>query len=134
MLTAADRARFTVVLVGARNPQNIGAAARAMQDFGFTDLRFVNDYTAAFDAAQLESTKSAVGAADVMRHARAFTTLSEAIADCTLVVGTTAIGERTLTQKILPLSEAAPPLLTGLRASDAARVALLFGSEKTGLT
>ncbi len=134
MLSAADRARFTVVLVGARNPQNIGAAARAMQDFGFTDLRFVNDYTAAFDAAQLDATKSAVGAANVMRNARAFATLTEAIADCTLVVGTTAIGERTLTQKILPLSEAAPPLLTGLHASDAARVALLFGSEKTGLT
>jgi tRNA/rRNA methyltransferase len=134
MLSAADRARFTVVLVGARNPQNIGAAARAMQDFGFTDLRFVNDYTAAFDAAQLGATNSAVGAAGVMRNARAFATLSEAIADCTLVVGTTAIGERTLAQKILPLQEAAPELLTGLRTSEDSRVALLFGSEKTGLT
>jgi len=134
MLSSADRARFTVVLVGARNPQNIGAAARAMQDFGFTDLRFVNDYTAAFDAAQLEATKSAVGAADVMRKARAFATLPEAIADCTLVVGTSAIGERTLTQKILPLQEAAPELLTSLQASADSRVALLFGSEKTGLT
>jgi len=131
MISAAERARFTIILVGARNPQNIGAAARAMQDFGFTDLRFVNDYTAAFDAAQLESTKSAVGAAEVMRNARAFTTLAEAIADCTLVVGTTAIGERTLSQKILPLSEAAPAILTALQDT---RVALLFGSEKTGLT
>jgi TrmH family RNA methyltransferase len=134
MLSAAERARFTVVLVGARNPQNIGAAARAMQDFGFTDLRFVNDYTAAFDAAQLESTKSAVGAEDVMRNACAFATLAEAIADCTLVVGTTAIGERTLAQKILPLQEAAPTLLTDLGVSENSRVALLFGSEKTGLT
>ncbi|HEY5329790.1 MAG TPA: RNA methyltransferase [Acidobacteriaceae bacterium] len=131
MLSAADRARFTIVLAGARNPQNIGAAARAMQDFGFTDLRFVNDYTAAFDAAQLESTKSAVGAAGVMRRARAFATLAQAVADCALVVGTTAIGERTLTQKVLPLQEAASALLTGLRNGP---VALLFGSEKTGLT
>ena len=131
MLSAADRACFTIVLVGARNPQNIGAAARAMQDFGFADLRFVNDYTAAFDAAQLEATRSAVGAADVMRRARAFPTLAEAVADCALVVGTTAIGDRTLTQKILPLQEATPALLTGLRNT---RVALLFGSEKTGLT
>ncbi|HZL27768.1 MAG TPA: TrmH family RNA methyltransferase [Acidobacteriaceae bacterium] len=134
MLSAADRARFTVVLVGARNPSNIGAAARAMRDFGFADLRFVNDYTAAFDAAQLEATKSAVGAADVMRRARAFPTLAQAVADCALVVGTTAIGERTLTQKVLPLQEAAPALLNELRASNGARVALLFGSEKTGLT
>jgi TrmH family RNA methyltransferase len=133
MLTAAERARFPIVLVGARNPSNIGAAARAMQDFGFSDLRFVNDYTAAFDAAQLES-KAAVGAADVMRNACAFTTLAEAIADCALVIGTTAIGERTIQQQILPLAEAAPTLLTELRASNETRVALLFGSEKTGLT
>ena len=65
------RARLAVALVGARNPSNIGAAARAMRDFGFSDLRFVNDYTAPFEAAQLEATKSAVGAADVMKSARA---------------------------------------------------------------
>src|SRR4051812_4359343 len=133
MLSASERARFTVVLVGARNPQNIGAAARAMQDFGFNDLRFVNDYAAPFEAAQLE-TKSAVGAGDVMRNARAFTTLAEAIADCTLVVGTTAIGERAFDQRILPLAEAAPELIAELGSSQTARVALLFGSEKTGLT
>ncbi len=134
MLTAAERARFTIVLVGARNPSNIGAAARAMQDFGFSDLRFVNDYTAPFEAAQLEAPKSAVGAANVMHHARSFTDLSEALSDCTLVVGTTAIGERTLDQKLLPLAEAAPELIAGLRTSQSSRVALLFGSEKTGLT
>jgi tRNA/rRNA methyltransferase len=134
MLTAAERTRFTIVLVGARNPANIGAAARAMHDFGFTSLRFVNDYTAPFEAAQLETPKSAVGAATVMRDARSFTTLAEAIADCTLVVGTTAIGERTLAQPLLPLIEAAPKLTAALRASPTARVALLFGSEKTGLT
>jgi tRNA/rRNA methyltransferase len=134
MLSAAERARFTVILVGARNPNNIGAAARAMQDFGFTDLRFVNDHTAPFEAAQLEATKSAIGAESVMRNARAFASLAEALADCTLIVGTTAIGERTIEHPILPLRDAAPKLLTGLRLSEAARVALLFGSEKTGLT
>jgi TrmH family RNA methyltransferase len=134
MLTAAERARLTIVLVGARNPQNIGAAARAMQDFGFADLRLVNDYTAPFEAAQLEAPKSAVGAANVMRDARSFDSLAEAITDCTLVVGTTAIGERTPTQHLLPLIDAAPKLLTPLRTSQTARVALLFGSEKTGLT
>jgi TrmH family RNA methyltransferase len=134
MITATDRDRLTIVLVGARNPQNIGAAARAMQDFGFSTLRFVNDYTAPFEAAQLEAPKSAVGAATVMRDARSFASLAEAIADCTLVVGTTAIGERTLSQPLLPLIEAAPKLIAALHVSDIARVALLFGSEKTGLT
>lgn len=127
------RARLTVVLVGARNPSNIGAAARAMRDFGFADLRFVNDYAAPFEAAQLESTKSAVGAADVMRNARAFPSVADALADCTLSVGTTAIGGRQLSRTVLPLAEVASEILKEL-ARDNSRVALLFGSEKTGLT
>ena len=143
---------LAVVLVGARNPQNIGAAARAMQDFGFSDLRFVNPFTAPFEAAQLDAVKSAVGAAEVMRQARSFPSLAAALADCTLSCGTTAIGARALEQAVLPLQQAVPLLLERLsaeashpagkpvepaadeeiRASN--RVALLFGSEKTGLT
>lgn len=143
MLSEKARTRLTVVLVGARNPQNIGAAARAMQDFGFTDLRVVNEFSPPFEAAQLEA-KSAVGAGEVMRSARLFSSLAEAIADCTLVVGTTAIGGRGLRQPVLPLREAAISMLAALSTPDrpaegdctegAARVALLFGSEKTGLT
>ena len=83
MLSAEARTRLTVVLVGARNPQNIGAAARAMQDFGFSDLRVVNEFGAPFEAAQLEA-KSAVGAGAVMRAAKLFSTLPDALADCTL--------------------------------------------------
>jgi tRNA/rRNA methyltransferase len=133
MLSAAARARLTVVLVGARNPQNIGAAARAMQDFGFSDLRIVNDFAAPFEAAQLEAATSAVAAGGVMQAARRFDTLAEAIGDCHLVVGTTAIGDRELTQAVLPLQEAAGEMLGELDEREA-RVALLFGSEKTGLT
>jgi TrmH family RNA methyltransferase len=104
-----------------------------MRDFGFSDLRFVNDYAAPFEAAQLESTKSAVGAADIMRSARAFGSVAEAVADCTLTVGTTAIGQRQLSRPILTLADATPMILEELSRSDG-RVALLFGSEKTGLT
>ena len=133
------RARLSIVLVGARNPSNIGAAARAMQDFGFDDLRVVNEYAPPFEAAQLQGghpanvvdgRKAAVGAAQVLANARRFDRLEEAIADCTLVAGTTAIGGRGLTQPVVPLSDAAPQLTEAL----AGRVALLFGSEKTGLT
>jgi TrmH family RNA methyltransferase len=142
MLTAAERAHLTVVLVGARNPSNIGAAARAMQDFGFRDLRIVNDYAAPFEAAQLEDSqqnvKSAVGAASVMAEARRYSSLAEAIADCTLIVGTTAIGERDMRREVVPLQQAAPSMLAQLRALTSAdhqqQVALLFGSEKTGLS
>lgn len=130
MLSAEARSRLTVVLVGARNPSNIGAAARAMQDFGFADLRIVNDFAAPFEAAQLEA-KSAVAAGEVMRAARRFDALAEAIADCTLVVGTTAIGDREIKHEVLPLRKSATQMLQALSAG---RVALLFGSEKTGLT
>ncbi len=126
------RARLAVVLVGARNPSNIGAAARAMRDFGFSDLRFVNDYIVPFEAAQLEA-KSAVGAADVMQGARAFSSVADALADCTFSVGTTAIGGRQLSRTVLPLAEAGQELIEEL-ARPGSRAALLFGSEKTGLT
>ena len=152
MLSTAARARLTVVLVGARNPSNIGAAARAMQDFGFSDLRIVNDFAAPFEAAQLEA-KSAVAAQHVMQAARRYDNLAPAIADCSLIVATTAIGERQLKHPILPFQQAAPLLLAALNSppiqpsQDPApatrslspsaqdpKVALLFGSEKTGLT
>jgi TrmH family RNA methyltransferase len=131
MLSNAARARLTIVLVGARNPSNIGAAARAMHDFGFSDLRIVNDFAAPFEAAQLDA-KSAVAATEIMHNARRYDTLAPAIADCTLIVATTAIGEREIKQPILPLQEVSLSILTALSTSD--RVALLFGSEKTGLT
>jgi tRNA/rRNA methyltransferase len=144
MLSAAARSRLTVVLVGARNPQNIGAAARAMHDFGFSDLRIANDFAAPFEAAQLEA-RSAVAAQTVMQNARRFDSLAAAIADCHLIVATTAIGQRELNQTVLPLQLAAPIILERLGAPHLdsemweeppapPRVALLFGSEKTGLT
>jgi tRNA/rRNA methyltransferase len=139
MLSAVMRARLAVVLVGARNPSNIGAAARAMQDFGFSDLRVVNEYAPPFEAAQIQSrttpaldgSKAAVGAAEVLANARRFNRLADAIADCALIAGTTAIGGRELTQTVVTLSEAAPQIAGELAAR---KVALLFGSEKTGLT
>jgi TrmH family RNA methyltransferase len=147
MLSTAARARLTIVLVGARNPSNIGAAARAMQDFGFSDLRIVNDFAAPFEAAQLEALQldnpAAVAAQHVMHSARRYDTLADAIADCTLVLATTAIGERQLKHPILPLQQASPLILATLNSGNAdelqnpspdTRVALLFGSEKTGLT
>ncbi len=159
MLSAAARARLTIVLVGARNPSNIGAAARAMQDFGFSDLRIVNDFAAPFEAAQLEALQvdnpAAVAAQHVMRHARRYDTLAPALADCSLIVATTAIGEREIKHPLIPLQQAAPLILSALNTptnpgapsmtapsswvgSDepqpTPKTAILFGSEKTGLT
>jgi TrmH family RNA methyltransferase len=115
-----------VVLVSPRNPLNIGAAARAMSNFGFLHLRVVNPYEVAFREA-----KSAVNAAAVIENAREFKTLAEAIADCTLVVGTTSIGHRELQHPLRRL-ESAGRLIRMRLASEP--VALLFGSEKFGLS
>ncbi len=120
--------RVCVVLIRARNPNNIGAAARAMHDFGFHQLRVVNDYSVPFDQA-----RSAVDAGAVLAKAQSFNSVAEAVADCTLVVGTTAVGERGLEHSVHPLAEAAN-LMRAEVAENSNRIALLFGSEKTGLS
>jgi TrmH family RNA methyltransferase len=122
--------RIVVVLVRARNPNNIGAVARAMHDFGFRHLRLVNDYAVPFETA-----RSAVDAGAVLAAAVEFGSVAEAVADCTLVVGTTAVGERALQHPLHALPEAAGQMLEHLAAEGGKhQVALIFGSEKTGLS
>ena len=128
-MTPADQDRVAVVLVRARNPANIGAVARAMHDLGFSDLRVVNEFPVPFAAA-----KSAVDASSVLHAAREVPTLAKAVADCTLVLGTTAVGERALEHPLHPLRDATSLIANVLASQASARVALLFGSEKTGLS
>jgi tRNA/rRNA methyltransferase len=110
-----------------RNPLNIGAAARAMTNFGSHRLRLVNPYGLAFREA-----RSAVGASGVLVDAEEFKTVAHAVGDCSLVVGTTAIRHRTLAHPPKKLGEhSAEMVRTALQDSP---VALLFGSEKIGLT
>ena len=118
--------RLRVVLVSPRNPLNIGAAARAMSNFGFLQLRVINPYELAFREA-----RSAVGAEPLLARAEEFKTLAEAVRDCTLVVGTTAVGLRQLQHPVRRLEQAASLIRKHLAASP---VALLFGSEKRGLS
>jgi TrmH family RNA methyltransferase len=130
MLRPEESDRVAVVLVRARNPNNIGAVARAMHDFGFQHLRVVNEYPVPFETA-----RSAVDASQVVAAATTFASVAEAVADCTLVVGTTAVGERALQHPLHALPEAAAAIRKELaRPHSAGRVALLFGSEKTGLS
>jgi TrmH family RNA methyltransferase len=128
MLTPKELDRVVVVLVRARNPNNIGAVARAMHDFGFRHLRIVNDYPIPFHNA-----KSAVDASTVLEAAMEAPSVAEAVADCTLVIGTTAVGERDLDHPLHELPHAADLIRTEI-AKPHGRVALLFGSEKTGLS
>jgi TrmH family RNA methyltransferase len=124
--TAPQLDRLRVVLVSSRNPLNIGAAARAMSNFGVRHLRVVNPYQPAFREA-----RSAVGAADVLAAAKQFDTVAEAVADCALVVGTTAVRHRTLQQPLRRLEDGARLIRRRLGKNN---VALLFGSEKFGLS
>lgn len=126
MRTGTQFDRLCLVLVNTRNPLNIGAAARAMSNFGFEHLRVVHPYEPAFREA-----RSAVGAAPLLARAQECKSIAEAVADCSLVVGTTALNRRNPEQKVRDLEASArlirKRLVTG-------RVALLFGSEKRGLS
>jgi tRNA/rRNA methyltransferase len=116
--------QLAVVLVSTRNPLNIGAAARAVANFGFNDFRLVDPYDVAFREAV-----SAVGGAHVLQSARVFATVAEAVADCSLVVGTTA-SQRRISQQ--PLERPEPGMMR-IRIHPG-RTALMFGSEKFGLS
>jgi len=115
-----------VVLVETRNPLNIGAAARAMANFGFARLRVVNPYDVAFREA-----RSAVGAAPLLEAAEECAAVADAAADGRLVVGTTSVGHRELQHPLRRLEYGARLIRAAL---ERAPVALLFGSEKFGLS
>jgi TrmH family RNA methyltransferase len=115
-----------VVLVAPRNPLNIGAAARAMSNFGFLRMRVVNPYEVAYAEA-----KSAVNASAVLAASEQCASVGEAIADCTLTVGTASPGHRVLHHPFRRLEYGAGEIR---REMQSGTVALLFGSEKFGLS
>jgi tRNA/rRNA methyltransferase len=122
----SDLDNLRVVLVRTRNPLNIGAVARAMSNFGARHLRLVQPYEASFREA-----RSAVGAAKLLANALEYPTVAEAVADCRLIVGTTAAGRRELQHELRQLQDGGLAISTRLQT---APVALLFGSEKVGLS
>jgi tRNA/rRNA methyltransferase len=123
----SDLDNLRVVLVATRNPLNIGAAARAMSNFGVRRLRVVNPYEVAFREA-----RSAVGASGLLAKAEQYESVAEAVADCKLVVGTTVAGtRRDLQHRLHRLDDGARAIKRQLKT---ARAALLFGSERYGLS
>jgi TrmH family RNA methyltransferase len=122
----AQLENLRIVLVRSRNPLNIGAAARAMSNFGAVHLRVVRPYEKAFREAV-----SAVGAAPLLAKAEDYDSIADATRDCSLVIGTTAIGHRELQHELHTLEGATKKIHQVLATG---RVAILFGSEKTGLS
>lgn len=113
-----------IVLVRPRDPNNIGAVARAMKNFGFNNLAVVGVHPPNWD-----EITSAPNATDLLANARVLTTLSEAIADCNLVVGTTDFRRVEDKQTVYTPFDLSRDL-----AETDYKLALVFGSEKHGLT
>ncbi len=113
-----------VVLVRPRDPNNIGAAARAMKNFGFRDLAIVSPHPPVWD-----EVVSAINAMDLVRSARVFESLAEAVADRTLVIGTTDPTRLESSHSLLT-----PRDLSGQLAQSSQPTAIVFGPEKHGLT
>ncbi len=118
-----------IVLIDTSHPGNIGAVARAMKNMAIEDLVLVRPK----DFPSEEATARASGAEDVLQRARVVQTLDEAIADCSLVTGATA-RTRMHYWKVFDAREAAGRLLQHTATAGTAPAALLFGSERFGLT
>jgi tRNA/rRNA methyltransferase len=127
LLTAPQRDRIRIVLVRPRNPLNIGAVARAMANFGFAHLTVVAPWEPHWREAQ-----SAIGAEGLLQHANVSATLAEAVAACTLVLGTGTLTHRKAEQPVVSLPALAPHVAQELERDG--HVALVLGPEKHGLT
>ncbi|MCD6061332.1 MAG: tRNA ((32)/uridine(32)-2-O)-methyltransferase TrmJ [Moraxellaceae bacterium] len=119
-------ANVRIVLVNTSLPANIGAAARAMKTMGITDLRLVEPKM--FPSA--EATSLASGASDVLASAQVVATLEDAVADCSLVLGTSA-RSRTIPWPLMDARQAGEAVRI---ESEAQKVAIVFGREDRGLT
>jgi TrmH family RNA methyltransferase len=118
--------KLRIVLVHPQHPGNIGAAARAMKTMGFSDLVLV----APREFPHPNAEAMAAGAGDVLAAARVCSTLAQAVGDCTRVVATTSRA-RSLSLPVFEPREWAPRWASGALGR---QVALLFGSERVGLT
>jgi tRNA/rRNA methyltransferase len=121
-----DPSSIRIVLVEPRNPENIGAAARAMRNCGLTRLTLVRPV----DPASPGARRPAMEAAGILDAAEIFEDLDAALASARLVVGTTRRGGRYRRQLLTPelLAREVLPRAGGQE------VAILFGTEKDGLT
>ncbi|MFA5679040.1 MAG: tRNA (cytosine(32)/uridine(32)-2'-O)-methyltransferase TrmJ [Pseudomonas sp.] len=121
--------KIRVVLVNTSHPGNIGGAARAMKNMGLNQLVLVGPER----FPDPEAVSRASGADDVLASARVVATLEEALADCVLVLGTSA-RDRRIPWPVVDPREAADKVLDQLGGPAAGPVALVFGREHSGLT
>lgn len=115
-----------IVLSHTTHPGNIGAAARALKTMGLKHLRLVNPT----DFPSAEATRRASRADDILASAQVYDSIEESIADCKLVIGTSA------RSRTLPWPMLEPRALAETIAADTDKrpVAIMFGTENSGLT
>ncbi len=123
-MSEADGGGPAIVLVAPQLGENIGKAARAMLNFGLSDLRLVSPRDGWPNPA---ATPAAAGADDVLARARVFASVNDAVADCSQVYATT-VRKRGVTKPVLTPDQAAHALRTL-----PGRSAVLFGPERSGL-
>jgi tRNA (cytidine32/uridine32-2'-O)-methyltransferase len=121
-----DFANIRIVLVATSHPGNIGGAARAMKNMGLGNLVLVTPKT----WPALEALSMAGSALDVIDNTRVVDTLQEAIADCQLVIGTSA----RLRYMPVPLLDPEACAAQVIAQMPTQRIALVFGREASGLT
>jgi len=115
-----------IIMVNTFHPGNIGAAARALKNMGLSQLWLVDPRE--FPHEEAES--RAAGAKDVLENAVVVSSVEEAIADCQLVIGTSA-RQRSFDQPLLDAESAAAMMVDEARSG---QIAILFGRETMGLT
>ncbi len=119
--------KVKIVLVETSHTGNMGSAARAMKTMGLSNLCLVNPVI----KPDSQSISLAAGASDIIKNAQIFTSLEQAIADCRLVIGTSA-RPRSLQWPNLTPKECGDKIIQ--EATENADVALVFGRERVGLT
>ncbi len=119
-------ANIRVVMINTSHPGNIGAAARVMKNMGLSQLYLVQPKL----FPNYEATAMASGADDLLGRAIVCDTFAQAIADCQLVLGSTA-RERKLQHEFIDARQAGQ---LAVEESAEFNIALVFGRERTGLT
>lgn len=119
--------QLSVVLVAPQGPLNVGSTCRTMMNFGFSDLRLVNPCK---EYQGLEARKMALSAQPMLKKAKVFDSLEDALADCHLAFGTTRRFGKYRNNFFTP--DVAGKKIAGL--DDSVRCALVLGREDNGLS
>jgi tRNA/rRNA methyltransferase len=118
---------ISFILVEPGLPENIGAAARALNTMGFTSLKIINGY----DHLDKRAQWMAHGSVKVLENAQTYSTLSDAIQDRDLIIASTARNRNGI-REYIPCSEL--PVIINKKKSSLTNIGIVFGSEKNGLS